>query len=305
MQIPHIPVLLDEVLDIFKDIDNGYFLDTTLGYGGHSEAILKAHNNIKLIACDQDQEAIDFSTKRLENFSNRIKIIKTNFKDVLDKIDNKDKLLGILVDLGMSSLQIDKNERGFSINSDFLDMRMNIDDKLNAYEVVNHYTQDKLEYIFKYYGELKDYKIITNNIIQARQKKPIQNAKELTKIINTKSIRNNYISKAILAFQAIRIEVNDELKVLQSFLQILEKLKIKNCTIAIISFHSLEDRIVKNMFKKWTQFCKCDNLVLKCECDKNNILGKIINKKVIIPTALECKNNPRASSAKMRVFRFD
>ncbi|EHM2396063.1 16S rRNA (cytosine(1402)-N(4))-methyltransferase RsmH, partial [Campylobacter jejuni] len=250
LEIPHIPVLLNEVQEIFKNLKTGYFLDCTLGFGGHSEALLKNHPDLKFIACDQDQQALEFSKKRLKDFRNRITFMQSNFSEVLEKISHKEELRGILADIGVSSFQLDNNERGFSVNSDFLDMRMNQNSKISAYEIINTYTKEQLTSIFKDYGELYDAHFIAKKICLERSKNPIKGAKELYQIIGKGKQNHRKISKATLAFQAIRIEVNQELKVLKDFLEHLENLKPKNCILAIISFHSLEDRIVKQFFKK-------------------------------------------------------
>ncbi|TKX31945.1 16S rRNA (cytosine(1402)-N(4))-methyltransferase RsmH [Campylobacter estrildidarum] len=303
MKAPHIPVLLNEVNESFKNLHTGYFLDCTLGFGGHSESILKNHPDIKLIACDQDEEALEFSKKRLEKFKNRTQFISSNFSQIFDKIPYKD-LKGILADIGVSSYQLDNNERGFNLNSDFLDMRMNQKIKISAFDIVNSYTFDQLSSVLKKYGELNDAHLIAQKICQARIKNPIKSAKELKTIIGTAKQKNRKISKATLVFQAIRIEVNRELDVLDFFLKKLEKIKLKDCILAIICFHSLEDRMVKNYFKKWAKSCICDEKVLRCECGNNNALGEILSKKAIIPGKTEIIKNPRSSCAKMRLFHF-
>ncbi|MGH2327971.1 16S rRNA (cytosine(1402)-N(4))-methyltransferase RsmH [Campylobacter taeniopygiae] len=303
MEIPHIPVLLDEVNKAFENLNCGYFLDCTVGFGGHSESLLKNHPDIKLIACDQDQEALSFSKKRLEKFKDRTQFFLTNFSQILDQISTN-SLRGILADIGISSYQLDNNERGFNLNSDFLDMRMNQNTKNSAFDIVNSYTCEQLAYIFKEYGELDDAYLIAKKICQSRIEKPIKSAKELQKIIGATKQNHRKVSKATLVFQAIRIEVNQELEVLKIFLEKLEKIKLKDCILAIICFHSLEDRIVKNYFKKWSKNCICDEKALRCECGNNHSLGKILNKKVIIASEEEMMQNSRSGCAKMRLFHF-
>ncbi|MBK1991318.1 16S rRNA (cytosine(1402)-N(4))-methyltransferase RsmH [Campylobacter sp. 2018MI35] len=304
MHIPHIPVLQEEVSIIFDNLTQGVFLDCTLGYAGHSKMILKKHPEISLVGCDQDKTALEFSSHILREFKDRIILHHCNFNEILDKVDIKN-IRGILADIGVSSLQLDQNKRGFSINSDFLDMRMDQDKSLSAFEVVNFYSQDKLTFILKEYGELSDAWNLAQKIIQARNKKQITSAKELKEIIGFSKVSSRKIQKATLVFQAIRIEVNKELEVLKEFLTQIENLKLQNCILAIISFHSLEDRIVKNFFKKWEKKCICDDKMFKCECNKNNNLGKIINKKVITPKQDEINLNPRSSCAKLRAFYFN
>ncbi|WP_072231093.1 16S rRNA (cytosine(1402)-N(4))-methyltransferase RsmH [Campylobacter coli] len=306
MKIPHIPVLLNEVNQAFEKLNSGYFLDCTLGFCGHSESLLKDHPNLKLIACDQDKEALEFSKKRLHDFKDRTEFVLSNFSQILDQIshDKLNDLKGILADIGVSSYQLDNNKRGFNLHSDFLDMRMNQDAKISAFEIINNYTQEQLSDIFKKYGELNDGYFIAQKICQERQKNKIKSAKELYEIIGKTKQNHRSVSKATLVFQAIRIEVNQELEVLKNFLEKLEKIKLKNCILAIICFHSLEDRIVKNYFKKWAKNCICDERAFRCECGNNHSLGEIISKKAITPSKEEIMINSRSSCAKMRLFHF-
>jgi 16S rRNA (cytosine1402-N4)-methyltransferase len=299
-KIPHIPVLFDEVIELFQDISDGFIIDCTLGYGGHSNGILKSNPNINLIGNDQDDEALEFSKNRLDKYKQRTIFNKGNFKDVVTKFKDKN-ITGILADIGVSSLQLDKLDRGFSFKSETLDMRMDQNQSLDAKKVVNEYSQKDLEYILKEYGEVKEYKKVASLILQNR---PFNSANELAKLFE-KNLYKGKLHPATLPFQAIRIEVNNELGVLKDLFDSIEKADLHNCTVAIISFHSLEDRIVKNYFKKWTKKCICPPSVFRCECGNNNQKGKIITKKPIIPTPNEIKINPRSRSSKMRVFRFD
>ena len=303
LKIPHIPVLLDEVVEIFKDVKSGYIIDCTLGYAGHSEALLLSNPNIKLIGIDQDNEAILFSKKRLSSFKDRVEIAKGRFSQKIEEFMNLE-IKGVLADIGVSSLQLDKKERGFSFDSDILDMRMDKNNKLSAYDVVNYYSKERLQYIFKEYGELKNYGKIAQVLVKARSKKPIESAKELAKIVEKIVPKNRKIHPATLVFQAIRIEVNDELKELERLLDILEKYRPKKCKVAIITFHSLEDKVVKSRFKSWAKGCICPPQSFKCECGGKNELGTILTKKPITASKEEQKNNPRSRSAKMRLFQF-
>ncbi|QKF86299.1 16S rRNA m4C1402 methyltransferase [Campylobacter blaseri] len=297
--------MINEVLDAFKDIEDGVIVDCTLGYGGHSEAILNNNKNIKIIACDRDEEAINYSKKRLEKYNGRIEMHKTTFSNLVKNIDLK-SVRGILADIGVSSLHLDKNDRGFSVKSDVLDMRMNKESSLDAKFVVNNYTQDRLEEIFKEYGELKDARNTAKKIVDYRAKKEITSAKELANLIGLNPVRGNSgISRATLAFQAIRIEVNKELEELESLLTTIQNSDIKHAIVAIISFHSLEDRMVKNYFKKWSKNCICPEFFIKCECGGDNAIGKIISKKAIVAKKDEILNNSRSKSAKLRVFEID
>lgn len=299
IKTPHIPVLFNEVIDTFKDIKEGYIIDCTLGYGGHSEGILKANPNIKLICNDQDNEALNFSKKRLAPYGDRVIFNCGNFKNVIETFKDKN-ITGILADIGVSSLQLDKNERGFGFDSETLDMRMDQNQELSANEVVNNYSQNELMRILKEYGEVKEYKKAASIIVQNR---PFRSSKELAECLS-KHMYKGKIHPATLPFQGIRIEVNNELGVLEQLFTQIEKANFNNTKIAIISFHSLEDRIVKNYFKRWSQKCICPAHVMRCECGNNNQKGKVLTKKPIIPTNIEIKQNPRSRSSKMRVFHW-
>lgn len=300
MNIPHIPVLYKETLEAFKDINDGFIIDCTTGFAGHSSGLLASNENIKLICNDQDDEALEFSKNRLEPYKQRVTFNKGNFEHVIDTFKDYE-IRGVLADIGVSSLQLDKLERGFGFESDTLDMRMNQNQSLDAATVVNTYSQSELERVFKECGEVREYKKVASLIINNR---PFSSAKEISELLSKKMPKGK-IHPATLPFQGIRIEVNDELGVLERLFDSLEKAKFKNCIVAIISFHSLEDRIVKNYFKKWTKSCICPDGIFRCECGNNHALGKIITKKPIIPTALEIKQNPRSRSSKLRIFKFD
>lgn len=300
MEIPHIPVLFDEVIECFDALKDGFIIDCTLGYGGHSKGILEHNPNIQLIANDQDDTALDFSAQRLKEYSSRIEFNKGNFEHVIEKFSTY-PIRGILADIGVSSLQLDEQTRGFGFNSDVLDMRMDQDSDLSARDVVNNYSQVDLEKILKEYGEVKEYKKVASLIVSNR---PFNSAKELSALLERKMYKAK-LHPATLPFQAIRIEVNDELGVLKRLFESIEKADLHDCTVAIISFHSLEDRIVKNYFKKWTQKCICPSGVYRCECGNNHQKGKNLTKKPIVPSAAEIKRNPRSRSSKLRIFKFD
>jgi 16S rRNA (cytosine1402-N4)-methyltransferase len=298
--IPHIPVLFDEVIETFKDLKDGYIIDCTLGYGGHSLGILESNPNIKLICNDQDDEALEFSKNRLKDYEDRIIFNKGNFKDVIEKFKDKN-IVGVLADIGVSSLQLDKTQRGFGFESVTLDMRMDQNQSLSASDVVNNYSQKELETIFKEYGEVKEYKKVASIIVENR---PFTSSKDLAQFL-LKNMYKGKLHPATLPFQGIRIEVNNELGVLNELFEQIENANLTDATVAIISFHSLEDRIVKNYFKKWTQKCICPPHVDRCECGSNHKKGKNLTRKPIIPTPKEIKVNPRSRSSKMRVFRFE
>jgi 16S rRNA (cytosine1402-N4)-methyltransferase len=300
MQIPHVPVLFNETLDAFSDIKEGYIIDCTTGFGGHTQGLLEQNETVNLICNDQDDEALAFCSKRLEPFSSRVTFNKGNFEHVLDNFKEYD-IRGILADIGVSSLQLDKLDRGFGFESETLDMRMNQNQSLDASIVVNTYSQSELERVFKECGEVREYKKVASLIVNNR---PFTSAKEIATLLSRKMSKGK-IHPATLPFQGIRIEVNDELGVLTRLFDSLEAAKLKNCIVAIISFHSLEDRIVKNYFKKWTKSCICPPEAFRCECGNDHALGKVITKKPIVPTKEEIKQNPRSRSSKLRIFKFD
>lgn len=303
MQTPHIPVLLEEVLESFNAVNEGYFVDCTLGYAGHSFEVLAKYKHLKHVGIDRDNEALVFSKKRLDPFSQRSTLYKGTFATVLPTL-KETPLTALLADFGVSSLQLDKKSRGFSFTSETLDMRMDANAALSAYDVVNRYSQDKLEYIFDTYGEVRSYKKLASAIIEARAKAPITSAKELSEITKTVIPSGGKIHPATLMFQAIRIEVNNELGEIEGLLDAIEAKHYKGEVVSLITFHSLEDRLVKNRFKKWANACICDPQAMRCTCGKNHDLGKALSRKPITASKEELKINPRSRSAKLRSFRF-
>ncbi len=299
LTIPHIPVLEREVVEAFDDIE-GTLVDCTLGYGGHSEALLRAKSGRELICIDRDLEAIEFSKKRLKEYKNRVRFIHLPFSKALHELKGE-VVGGVLADIGVSSLQLDKKERGFGFDSSSLDMRMDRDRSFSAKDVINSYSKDELVRIFRDYGEISSALSLAENIIKHRAKKEIKSAIELAEICK-ETIKGGRINPATLPFQAIRIEVNQELKELEELLQNIVAIKCKR--VAIISFHSLEDRIIKNRFKEYSKECICPKDIMRCECGGDNALGKIVTKKPITPTKEECKRNIRARSSKLRIFDF-
>jgi 16S rRNA (cytosine1402-N4)-methyltransferase len=303
VKTPHIPVLLEEVLESFKDVPEGYFVDCTLGYAGHSSEMLSKYTHLKHIGIDRDDEALDFSKKRLEPFESRSTLYKGTFASVLPTL-KETPLMAVLADFGVSSLQLDKKERGFSFTSETLDMRMDTSAPLSAYEVVNEYSQDKLEYIFDSYGEVRSYRKLAGAVLEARSKGPITSAKALSEVAKSVIPAGGKIHPATLMFQGIRIEVNNELGEIEGLLDALEAKHYEGEVLSLITFHSLEDRLVKNRFKKWSTACICDPQAMRCTCKKNNDIGKMISRKPITASKEELKINPRSRSAKLRSFRF-
>ena len=310
MEFKHEPVLLKECIQALEIKKDGIYVDGTLGGAGHSEEILKnLSENGKLIGIDRDEEALKAASKRLEKYKN-VSYVHGNHEDIRQILDelNIDKVDGILLDLGVSSYQLDERARGFSyIGDGELDMRMDTSSGITAKDVVNTYPEEKLANIIWEYGEERFSRQIAKNICKFREEKPIETTKELVQIIENSIPRamqkDGHPAKR--TFQAIRIEVNNELEVLKIALKSsIELLKVGG-RVSVITFHSLEDRIVKNYFKKWTKSCICPDGVFRCECGNNHALGKIVTKKPIIPTAIEIKQNPRSRSSKLRIFKFD
>lgn len=295
--IPHIPVLLEQTLSLFEGIEEGYFIDCTLGFGGHSEALLKKFPQLKLIGIDQDIDALSFAKERLKPFGNRVQFINKRASEALKEIDVNP--VGILADIGVSSFQIDNRERGFTFDAETLDMRMNKNQELSAYDVVNFYSREDLERIIKEYSEDRRYKRVVQAIMSNR---PIKSNKELADILGKIGLRDKKALAPI--FQAIRIEVNNELNELEKILEYSKQISKSGTILGIITFHSLEDRIVKNTFKKWAKKCICPEEAIRCECGGNNELGKILTKKPLTASKEEIKENPRARSAKLRGFQF-
>jgi 16S rRNA (cytosine1402-N4)-methyltransferase len=300
---PHRPVLLDEVITHFSNITDT-FIDATLGYGGHSEALLEHNPSMKHIGIDQDSEAIAFSTQRLAPFGERVTVIKNRFSaGVKEVLQTHADIEAILADIGVSSLQLDKLERGFGFESDVLDMRMDSDAAISAFDIVNFYSKEKLTKIFKVYGEVNNAAQVAAAILQARTSKTIDSAKELAEIVLRVSRRGKKkIHPATLVFQAIRIEVNQELQELEALLDAFETYAKVGTKLGIITFHSLEDRIVKQRFKQWSVSCICPPEAFKCTCGNDHNIGKTITRKAVVASAKEISENSRSRSAKLRVF---
>lgn len=304
----HVSVLLNEAIDALNIKKDGIYVDLTLGRGGHSSKILEKLTTGKLYCFDQDKEAIEQSRPRLEKISSNFEIIKSNFRYFKEELEKRgiNKVDGILMDLGVSSPQFDNEERGFSYKgSARLDMRMDQEQSLDAYEVINNYSLNELCRIFREYGEDKYYYQIARKIVQNRIDSPIETTDELVDIIKSCKPQKELMKKGHPAkqiFQAIRIEVNDELGALKEALQKAIDMIDKNGRIVVISFHSLEDRIVKNMF----------NSVAKIQGDRLNLYTlpdeiekpkyELVNNKIIVPSEKEMEVNSRSKSAKMRIL---
>lgn len=301
----HIPVLYYETLNNLVINPNGIYIDCTLGGGSHSEGILeKLSNKGLLISIDQDSTAIEYSKKRLEKFGSKWKVFKGNFEniDTIAYMAGVDKVDGILMDIGVSSKQLDDPERGFSYRYDVkLDMRMNTEQKISAYDVVNTYTEEQLSKIIFEYGEERYAKKIAKLIVEQRKSSTIEKTSDLITLIKRAYPERASRHPAKKTFQAIRIEVNRELEVLENAVSKSAELLKVGGRLAIITFHSLEDRIVKNKFKDLATACKCPKDIPICVCDGVKKF-EIITKKPIIPIDDELKNNNRAHSSKLRIL---
>ena len=310
MEFNHVSVLLDECIENLNIKEDGVYVDCTMGGAGHSKEIVKRLSDKGLfIGFDQDKNAIATAKERLAEYSDRVRFVHSNFENIKEELEKIGvyKIDGVLADLGVSSHQLDEADRGFSYMHDApLDMRMDVRKNFSAYDVVNTYSEEQLAKIIRDYGEDNWAKRIAKFIVEERQEKPIENTGELVEVIKKaipKKARIDGPHPAKRTFQAIRIEVNNELGVINKMIEDAVSMMNKGGRVCIITFHSLEDRIIKSAFKQWSKECICLPHVMKCECGANNALG-IASKKPIIPSPQEIATNKRARSAKMRVFQF-
>lgn len=305
MNFEHKSVLLEECIENLQIKPNGIYVDGTLGGAGHSIEIVKKLNEGKLIAFDQDQDAIENAKTILADHWDKVILIHSNFKDLKEKILKRgvNQIDGLLLDLGVSSYQLDTAERGFSYMQDApLDMRMNAEQDFSAYNVVNSYSKEDLSKIIKEYGEENWHARIAEFIVEKRKEKPIETTLELVDVIRAavpKKARDENLHPAKRTFQAIRIEVNGELEIIENTIKDAVSIMNKGGVLAIITFHSLEDRIVKNCFKELSKDCTCPPEFPICVCD-HKALVKIVNRKPILASKEELEENPRSRSAKLR-----
>lgn len=307
MTFEHKSVLLDETIENLKINPDGIYVDGTLGGGGHSYEIAKRLKNGKLIGIDQDNAAIQAAGKRLEAYKDKVTIIRSNYcemKRLLNELKIQ-KVDGIMLDLGVSSYQLDTPERGFSYKEDApLDMRMDTRNPKTAKDIINNYSEMELYRIIRDYGEDNFAKNIAKHIVRMRAEKPIETTFELTEAIKAAipmKLRIKTGHPAKRTFQAIRIELNQELDVLKDTLQDMIELLNPGGRLCIITFHSLEDRIVKSSFKTNENPCTCPPDFPVCVCGKKS-KGKVITRKPILPSEEELLYNSRSKSAKLRVF---
>lgn len=307
MEFNHISVLLNESVDGLNIKPDGIYADGTLGGGGHSYQILKKLSEKgKLIGIDQDKDAIKAAGERLKEFDN-VTYVNDNFKNIKNILDDLKigKISGAVLDLGVSSYQLDERERGFSYMGDAkLDMRMNRDNPFSAYNVVNEYSEEKLTDIFFKYGEEKFSRKIAKIICEKRLEKPIETTIELVDIIKRAipekmRVKGSHPAKRV--FQAIRIEVNGELEILEKALTDFFDALEPGGRLCVITFHSLEDRIVKNTFSSFTKGCTCPKEFPICVCG-GKPRGKLVSRKPIIPSDDEIEHNARSKSSKLRII---
>ena len=302
----HRSVLLEPCMDALAIKPDGIYVDGTAGGGGHSFEIARRLTTGRLIAIDQDEAAIKAASAKLAPLGERAQVVRNNFCHVADVLDTLgiDKIDGILLDLGVSSYQLDTPERGFSYMADApLDMRMDMRAEKNAYHVVNTYSEHDLRRILFDYGEERFAGRIASRIVQARADKPIETTGELTALIKAAipaAARDGGHHPAKRSFQAIRIEVNSELDVIRPALEAAMKRLSKGGRMAVITFHSLEDRIVKQTFADMASGCTCPKGLPVCVCGKVPQV-KVVSRKPILPDEEELENNPRSRSAKLRV----
>lgn len=306
MEFHHVSVLFKESIEALKIKQDGIYVDGTLGGGGHSHGILSQCDTVRLIGIDQDSDAIKAASERLSEFGSRVTIVNKNFseiKNILSKL-NIDKIDGAVLDLGVSSYQLDNAERGFSYMHDAaLDMRMNRDSLKSAYDIVNSYSCEELTRIFYEYGEENWSKRIAEFICDRRKEKPVKTTFELVDIIKAaipKKARLEGGHPAKRVFQAIRIEVNNELGILEKAIEDFVSVLKPGGRIAIITFHSLEDRIVKQTFQRLAKGCTCPKEFPVCMCGKTPQI-KIVSRKPVLPGKDETEHNSRSKSAKLRI----
>jgi 16S rRNA (cytosine1402-N4)-methyltransferase len=297
MKRPHISVLQAEVVEAFAGVELRYFFDGTLGAGGHAAAILEAHSEIeRYLACDRDPKAHEIAKERLKPWGEKVEFIRGSYSELERFLDERkiEYIDGFLIDIGVSSMQLDEMGRGFSFRGEGpLDMRMDPNGELTAEEIVNQYPEKELERIFREYGEERQARRAAQAIVQARRRRPIQTTAELIEVVKP-VLKWGANHPATLIFQALRIAVNDELGELERGLDGAIRRLAPGGRIAVISFHSLEDRIVKHRFKEQ------EYRLHKRTGDASGCL-RILTKKPVVPSEQECRENSRSRSAKLRV----
>ncbi len=308
-EIQHKPVLQHEIVDLLGPAKEGIIVDCTLGFGGHTKAILEKYPHAKVVAMDQDPVALKLAGERLEGNADRVTFIHSNFSDikqVLNKIEIEN-VDGIIADLGVSSMQLDSEERGFSFRFDApLDMRMDTSAEIpTAADLLADLGETEIANIIYQYGEERHSRRIARNIVKEREAgRPIETTKQLRELVGraVPKTKNKSIDPATKTFQALRIKVNSELDILEQFLIDSSNLLVAGGILAVITFHSLEDRIVKNTFQRLAGKCVCPPKIPVCVCGARKAI-ELINRKPVVPTEAEQFENPRSRSAKLRAAR--
>jgi 16S rRNA (cytosine1402-N4)-methyltransferase len=302
----HVPVLLEEVIDGLAIRQGGVYLDGTVGLGGHAFEILKRYKNTRVIGLDRDARALKEAAARTKQFGSRAVLFQSDFRCLGEMLDEAgaSKVDGILLDLGVSSMQLEDAGRGFSFSQDGpLDMRLDPDHGVAASEIINTWSQDDLARLFFTYGEEKRSRSIASAIVRERDKAPIQGTLHLAELISKVpgmgKVRN--IHPATRTFQALRIEVNDELEAVKQAIPVSLERLVPGGRLGIISFHSLEDRIVKRAFRELQNPCECPKEFPECRCGKVSA-GRVLTRRPVVPGKEEVAINPRSRSAKLRIF---
>ena len=309
MSAPHRPVLLRETIELLGASRGGLFIDGTLGLGGHSEAILEASTEARVIGIDRDREALAFAQKRLTHFGTRFRAVHANFRELARVVEESGArdVQGVLIDLGVSSLQFDTAERGFSFRHDApLDMRMDAEgDEETAADLLLRLSEEEIARIIFEYGEERRSRRIARWIVERRERgEPIRTTRELADLV-ARAVRSRQPEKihpATRTFQALRIAVNRELEGLDEFIETAVDLLEPGGRFAAISFHSLEDRIVKRTLRRLSGYCECDRRAPVCTCGARRAV-EILTRRAVVPDETEIVDNPRARSAKLRACR--
>jgi 16S rRNA (cytosine1402-N4)-methyltransferase len=298
-EAPHTPVLVREVVELLAPERGGFFVDATVGAGGHAEAILERGPGVRMLGLDRDAEALDLARRRLARFGGRVELLEANFADLEEVLADRPNADGILADLGVSSMQLDEGRRGFSFRREGpLDMRMGRDGRTAA-DIVATASAEELTRIFREWGEERMAAKIARGIVRERTREPIQTTRQLARIVAAEKGGREKIDPATRVFQALRIEVNQELNALARFLAAAVARLNGGGRLAVISYHSLEDRIVKDAFRRDSGVCLCPPRLPQCVCGARAAL-RVLTRRPLRPSESEQRRNPRSRSAKLR-----
>jgi 16S rRNA (cytosine1402-N4)-methyltransferase len=298
-EAPHTPVLVREVVELLAPERGGFFVDATVGAGGHAEAILERGPGVRMLGLDRDAEALDLARRRLARFGGRVELLEANFADLEEVLADRPNADGILADLGVSSMQLDEGRRGFSFRREGpLDMRMGRDGRTAA-DIVATASAEELTRIFREWGEERMAAKIARGIVRERTREPIQTTRQLARIVAAEKGGREKIDPATRVFQALRIEVNQELNALARFLAAAVARLNGGGRLAVISYHSLEDRIVKDAFRRDSGVCLCPPRRPQCVCGARAAL-RVLTRRPLRPSESEQRRNPRSRSAKLR-----